>query len=303
MRILVTGARGLLGQALLDAWRGDHEVVPTYRVMPSTNGGHVMDVQDTAEVDEVVHAVRPDWIVHTAALTDVDKCERFPSSAMWTNAVGTENVARAAAKVRAKLAYVSTAYVFDGRTGRYTEDDPADPINAYGQSKLKGERYALRHVEDALICRSSHLFGTTRANFVASVHDALERGQKVRVPQGQVVTPTWVGDLADQLMTLIEASASGVYHTAGADHMSRVAVARAVARNFGFHENLVVPVEPETLAWVAPRPRDSTLRTSKVAQYKEPEPFDNGLALIRSQILRTAPLGTDVHSNGAAPST
>lgn len=285
MRVLVTGARGLVGSALLERFGRAHDVVPTVHRDPAPAEGHVMAVDESAAVRRIVDDVDPDWIVHAAGLTDVDHCERFPASAQWVNGLGTENVARAAEEADARLAYVSADYVFPGRRGSYAETDDPDPVNAYGKSKLHGEHRARRRLgdDDVLVCRSSMVFGPHQANFVTCVRDRLADGDKIRVAEDQVLTPTHVHDLARQLLALIEAGESGIWHTAGAEPMSRLDVAYTVAQELGLNDELIQAVQMEDLAWVAPRPRDVSLVTEKVAEYVEPWGVGEGVRAMREE--------------------
>jgi dTDP-4-dehydrorhamnose reductase len=235
-RVLVTGAGGQVGRALR-------------RCLPDAVflGRAELDVRDA---DAVRAALRPgDVVVHAAAMTDVDGCERDPAAADAANAAGSANVAGTGARV----ILLSTDYVFDGRAGRpYREDDPTGPVSAYGRSKLAAERAVLAHPGN-LVVRTAWVYGEGR-NFIRSILAAEQAGRPLRVVSDQRGRPTWAGDLAAALAYLVGAGTSGVVHVTGdgepctwAD-LAEVVVGHPVER-----------ITSEQLAAPAPRPRWSVL--------------------------------------------
>lgn len=283
-RILVTGATGQLGAALID-WipflGADYALMPTVHKPGGPSDFEVMPIQDPGAVAKTVAKMRPDWIVNAAAKTDVDACERDPESAWLVNALGPRNLATVGAEQGARLVHVSTDYVFSGSRGRYAESDETDPINAYGASKLEGERLVLEAAPDPLIARTSVVFGPHKKNFVTWVVDELTAGRPIRIVEDQWVSPTYAGDLAEQILALIEADAKGVYHTAGADRLSRVDMAHAIADQFDVDESLIQPITSSQMNWLARRPRDSSLDVNKVSPIKRPLKFKEALAAFK----------------------
>ena len=158
MRVLVTGARGMLGSVLLPCLQPEHQV---YGVDQKD-----FDIGEESAVERAFRELRPEFVFHLAAYTDVDGCEANPAKAEQVNSVGTRNVARACAEIGAGLLYVSTDYVFDGRGNRpYREDDAPNPLSVYGLTKLRGERYVQALVARHMIVRSSWLYGPRRQEF------------------------------------------------------------------------------------------------------------------------------------------
>lgn len=270
LRLLVTGGTGQVGRALVAlAQRRGHEVdAPPHASLA---------IEDPAAVDAAVARSRPDWILHPAAMTDVDACERDPARAHLVNAVGPENLAKAAARRGARMLLVSTDYVFDGARGHYREDDAPGPLSHYGRSKLAGERLVQAALPEAVVARTSVVFGPHRNNFVLWVRRSLRAGQPVRVAHDQWVTPSAADDVAAQLLALAEGGHAGVWHTAGAERLSRLEMAQRIARHDGLDPSPIQPVAMADLAWLAPRPRDSSLDTSKVRAVARPLPFDEAL--------------------------
>jgi len=166
MRVLVIGANGMLGRDVVQEWRDDELIPATSRDA---------DIRKPEEVKRLIARFNPEWIVLTAAFTDVDGSERDPDAAFAVNSTGTENVARVAKQFGAKLLYISTDYVFDGSGTRpYQPDDPIAPINVYGESKARGEKAVQDNLENWCIARTSWLFGASGSSFPEKILRAAE---------------------------------------------------------------------------------------------------------------------------------
>jgi dTDP-4-dehydrorhamnose reductase len=215
MRVVVTGAGGMLGRDVLRAC--DHAGVDCVG-LPRAE----LDVTDSQACVEAIGTHRPDAVINCAAWTDVDGAEAHEAAALALNGGGASNVARACALAAAHLVQVSTDYVFDGTATRpYVESDPVSPLGAYGRTKLEGERRVGEELPSAAIARSAWLFGTGGRNFVDTMlRLAADRGE-VTVVDDQVGCPTWTGHLAPALLALAAArSLGGVFHVAGAGQCS-----------------------------------------------------------------------------------
>lgn len=249
MRIAITGADGQLGSELQRVLDG-HTVVPL--CYPD------FDLLKP-DVEERVLAARPELIIHAAAYTNVDKAEDEPAIALAVNAEGTARVARAAAKAKARLIYVSTDYVFDGRQRvPYEETDEPHPCNVYGRSKLEGERYVLRLCANSLVVRTSWLYGRHGANFVKTILRAAKEQPELRVVADQRGCPTHAGDLALMLAGLIRHDITGIVHAAGSGDCTWQEFAAAIVSTLGL-STLVHPISTKEAARKAPRPAYSVL--------------------------------------------
>lgn len=249
MNILVTGSGGQLGAALLDLIRG-HRIAGIKR--PE------VDIRDAAAVRKAVASFRPDAIVHAAALTKVDYCEDHADDAQDVNVGGTENVVRAAGGAR--VVYLSTEYVFDGKSGPYAEDDPPNPLSVYARTKYEGE-LAARQAKRWTIVRTTVVY-TWRPgsrNFLMQVLD----GKPMRVPNDQISNPTLTENLAGAISELVERGLDGIFNVVGADRVDRHAFALRIARRFGLDEKLYASVATEELRQRAPRPLSAGLRIDK----------------------------------------
>ncbi|MGB2637074.1 MAG: NAD(P)-dependent oxidoreductase, partial [Candidatus Acidiferrum sp.] len=188
MRILLMGARGMLGTDIVDDWTSDELI--------AADSGDA-DIRNLEQVRQLVSRVKPEWILLTAAYTDVDGSEKNPELAFAVNATGTENVARIASEFGSRLFYVSTDYVFDGTSSRpYEPSDPLNPLNVYGASKAAGEAAVQKYARDWCIGRTSWLFGASGASFPEKILRASETKPELTVVADQVGSPTFTRDLA-----------------------------------------------------------------------------------------------------------
>jgi dTDP-4-dehydrorhamnose reductase len=254
MRVLVTGAAGMLGRDLVPHLAARHEV---------TAVDLEVDVTDRGAVRDCVRDCRPGAVLHLAAWTDVDGAEGREDEAAAVNAGGTDNVAAAAAEAGAALVVPSTDYVFDGRKGApYVEDDPPAPLSAYGRTKLAGERAALaRHPDGTRIARTAWLYGAGGRNFVDTMRRLGAEREAVEVVDDQVGSPTWTRDLAPALEALLDLP-PGVYHAAGAGAVSWAGLAAAVFEEGGLACR-VRPIATARLGRPAPRPALSALAVTR----------------------------------------
>ncbi|MBF6600930.1 MAG: dTDP-4-dehydrorhamnose reductase [Dehalococcoidia bacterium] len=239
MRVLITGSDGQLGRALVRACAPADAVLACGRAQ--------LDVTDADAARRLFDRQRPDAVVHCAALTDTQACERDPRLAFAVNAGGAERVAVACAAVRARLVAISTNEVFDGAaTEAYAEDAPAGALNAYGRSKLEGERRIAALGGDALTVRTSWLYGAGGSNFVTKVLGAAGAGRPLRFVTDEVASPTSAEDLAAALVDLLRREApAGVYHLVNEGTASRYDWARETLRLAGIGG---ASVEPATTA-------------------------------------------------------
>jgi dTDP-4-dehydrorhamnose reductase len=255
VRVLVTGAAGMLGRDLLAhlAARGDDPVGVDMEV----------DIRDPAAVGACLDRVRPDAVIHCAAWTDVDGAEGAEDAALAVNGAGAGNVAAAAARHGVPLVQVSTDYVFDGTSADdYAEDAPTAPIGAYGRTKLAGELAVLAaHPGGARIARTAWLYGAGGRNFVDTMRRVGAERDEVTVVDDQLGCPTWARDLAPALRDLLELP-PGIYHTAGAGSVTWAGFAREIFRLGGIPCR-VLPITTQELGRPAPRPARSVLAVTR----------------------------------------
>jgi dTDP-4-dehydrorhamnose reductase len=259
-RILVIGAKGMLGRDLMDILRSTF-------LKDEIIGWDIeeMDIRKEDESINKVEKLRPEVVIHIAAYTDVDGCELNQEKAFAVNAEGTKHVALAASKCDAKMVYLSTDYVFDGEKGEpYLESDPPHPLNVYGHSKLRGERYVQEGVKDFLVIRTQWLYGPFGRNFVDSIlQEATVKGA-LSIVNDQVGSPTYTIDLARAISELIRVEARGIFHVTNSDFCSWYAFAETVLKLSGVNRVKVLPISSKELGRPAPRPSYSVLSGQKL---------------------------------------
>ena len=202
-----------------------------------------LNVSDAGAVAEAVSAFAPELVIHTAAMTDVDACERDREAARTVNAVGAENVARACRDTGAAMVYVSTNYVFDGkRAAPYDEGDGTNPINVYGATKLDGEEAVGRLLERHYVVRTSTLYGAGGRNFITSLVEAARSGKALSYVDDQRVTPTSTSELALAILELVETGSFGTFHLVNEGETTWYGWARAALRALGIDDVEISPI-------------------------------------------------------------
>jgi dTDP-4-dehydrorhamnose reductase len=250
MRVLLIGANGMLGKDIVREWKGDE-------LIPATSCD--ADIRKPEDVERLVAATRPDWIILTAAFTDVDGSEREPEAAFAVNAKGTENVAQVAQQYGAKVLYISTDYVFDGAGTRpYEPEDPIAPINVYGESKARGEKAIREKVSHWCIVRTSWLFGASGSSFPEKILKAAETRSELAVVSDQVGSPTFTRDLAEAIRKLVYADARGFVNVTNAGTCSWFEFAKEILRLAG-KSNPIKAIDTVQAARAAKRPAYSVL--------------------------------------------
>jgi dTDP-4-dehydrorhamnose reductase len=271
VRLLVTGAGGMLGRAV--AWRAGvlgHDVRSVTRAE--------LDVTDAAAALRVLREVCPAAVVHCAAYTDVDGAESERARAQAVNADGAGHVAAAAAEVGARIVHVSTDYVFDGaKREPWVESDPVGPLGAYGETKLAGERLVAAANPAHAIVRTAWLFGAGGRNFVDTMLALGAQRDEVSVVTDQVGCPTWTGHLAEALVELAERpDETGILHAAGDGQCSWNELALEIFERAGI-DCRVLPATSEQFARPARRPAYSVLGSERRDRVVLP-PWQRGLA-------------------------
>lgn len=252
MRVLVTGGRGMLAQALVPVLRGEgHEVLALDR--------SELDVTDAAAVRARLGDARPEVVVQCAAYTAVDRAETEPDVAHRVNALGTLHVARECQRLGSLLVYPSTDYVFRGDASRaYTPEDATDPVNVYGRSKREGEE-AAAEAGRALVVRTSWLYGAGGVNFVDRIAALAKERESLDVVDDQIGRPTWTVSLSETIGLLLKSEAVGTFHASdGGEPVSWFGFAKEIVSRLAL-PTLVRPVPSSAFPRPAPRPAFSVL--------------------------------------------
>ncbi len=272
--VLVVGGTGLLGQYVgQEGLRRGYRVFGSHRSRQTPDDPRVvwrrLDITDSEAVTAVVQEVRPDLVVNAAAMTDVDGCERAPDEAKHVNETAAGYLAFASEAVGAAFVHTSTDYVFDG-TGPATEDTVPHPLGTYGQTKLWGEALVRKADPQALILRLSAVFGWNRVsgktNAVTWILQKLETGREVPLFHDQRVTPTYAKTAAEVAFDLVDRRASGIFHVACEECLSRADMGRSIADVFRVPNPKLIPTSIASAALLAKRPPAPCLIVRKVQE-------------------------------------
>ena len=255
MKVLVTGAGGLVGRAVTELCTAQGDKVAAF-------DHRGLNISDEQSVRQSVGDARPDVLINCAAWTDVDGCETDPERAESANARGPELLALACREFGSLLITISTDYVFDGeKEGFYTQRDQPNPISVYGNSKLAGERRAQLASSHTIVVRSGYIFGAGGKNFLSTCLDRARRGEHLKAISDMVGTPTYARDLAARLRRLAQLDLPGTYHVVNSgDGASFETFARTSLALANLNEDLVETVTLAELNRPAPRPRNSRMR-------------------------------------------
>jgi dTDP-4-dehydrorhamnose reductase len=275
MRVTIFGATGMLGKALMRQWTGDDV---------TGLGSAQVDIRDPEQVQSAIQQTRPEWIVLSAAYTDVDGCEINPTLASAVNTHGATNVAKAAASAGSKLLFVSTDYVFDGRnTSPYETSDRRNPINIYGKTKAEAEERIIAILPGCCIVRTSWLFGPGGKCFPDTILKLAVSRPELEVVNDQRGCPTYTLDLADAVIQLCRAGAQGIVHCTNNGNCSWYDVASEILREAGL-KTIVRPTTSEKFVRPAERPKYSVLSSASLSRYQiRMRPWQQTLADYLSQ--------------------
>jgi dTDP-4-dehydrorhamnose reductase len=296
-KVIIIGGSGMLGQYLVrESLARGHEVVSTYHGGKACPGARSesLDITDQRAVDEFITAESPDRVILSAAITDVDECERRPQLAFSVNAEGTMNVASACKVSGASLLYVSTDYVFNGLKGsKYYEFETPDPLSIYSKTKLEGERVTMDSSKGNAVCRVAVLYGwnrlSTKENFASWVVRSVRAGKEVKLFEDQYVTATYAPHCAKVLCEISERGLKGIFHTSGPDCLSRYQMGLIIAKVFGLDPSLMIPSRMADAKFMAKRAQNSCLNTENIEAQLEMSmmPFVDGIEDMK--VTETAP--------------
>ncbi len=268
MKTLITGGSSLLGRALLDTKPATAEVDSTwYTNYVSPTVTHQLNITDKSQVRYLFDRVQPELVIHCAANGSVDFAENNYSTARLVNVEGTDNILKVARDYHAKVIYISTNAVFDGKNPPYSEDSPCHPINAYGSIKLQAEQAVKGYRGDWQIIRPFLLYGWPwpggRPNWATLVIDKLSKGEALKLVNDVIWQPTYAQDCATAIWKLAD-EAQGIYHVASSEQATLYDFGLKVAKVWGLDAELLKPVGSDEFKTMAPRPKDTTYSLEKI---------------------------------------
>ncbi|MFC1849710.1 SDR family oxidoreductase [candidate division CSSED10-310 bacterium] len=270
--VLITGASGYIGGNLAYFMSEVGDIYRTFHTSPLRTGQAIpLNITDKNEVNRVIQDRCPDLIIHTAAITNANQCAAQPQLAWDVNVSGTENIARAAQGVEARLIYLSTDLVFGGHSSFYAEEDIPTPICYYGKSKLAGEHVARKLCSRCCILRLALAYGwsaTSSTCFTEKIIETLRRSEKINLFNDEFRTPVYITDVC-QIITAIASTENhqDLYHVSGTERLSRYQFGLRLAAIFNFNQNLINPISVSDFDFQDERPRDCSLNSEKIKQF------------------------------------
>lgn len=293
-RIIVTGANGMLGQRTVEYYSSKENVdllatsVENKSVIDSVDYVSC-DIKSRENIKKVIYDYCPDFIIHTAAFTNVDLSEKMREDAWKINVKGVEYIAEAARAIDARIIHISTDYIFDGKNGPYDENALPNPIGYYGRTKLASENALKISGTLFTILRTNVLYGiahNSRPDFVRWVINSLGNNEKIRIVKDQINNPTFIDDLVQAISKIIEFRKTGVYNIGGKEFLSRYEFTNRIAEYFNLDKNLITPIITEELNQPARRPLKSGLLILKAETelgYK-PHSISESLSVIKREL-------------------
>lgn len=296
-KILITGANGLLGQKLIDLYleKPEKEIIasgigPCRHPLKGNFTYVELDITKQLEVDSVFDKFKPDTLIHTAAMTNVDACENDKTGCDLLNVHAVKFLANAANKHKTHFIHISTDFIFNGKHGPLTESEIPDPLSYYGLSKLKGEQIVEELSGKWSILRTVLVYGVvsdmSRSNIVLWAKGALEKGNDINVVDDQYRTPTLAEDLAMGCYLVEDLNAEGIFNISGKDFMSIFELVERVADYYGLDKSKMHKTDSSTLNQAAKRPPITGFILDKAMQVLNynPHSFEEGIAIVEQQL-------------------
>jgi len=301
-RILLTGSNGLLGQKIVKLIQ--EKYADQYQLLATSKGENriqkqegfdfrSLDISDATAVSALFDSFQPNYLINTAAMTNVDACEEDKEGCRKANIEAVKILGEACEKHNTFFLHLSTDFIFDGEAGPYTEEDKPNPLSYYGWSKLEGEKVVKGLQCPSAIARTIIVYGVaeqmSRSNIVLWAKSALEKGDPLTIVNDQFRSPTLAEDLAKGCMQIVENDAEGVYHLSGKDFMSIIELVRRVARYFGLNESQLSEVSSTSLNQAAKRPPKTGFILDKATKDigYQPHTFEEGLRIVDQQLKAT----------------
>ena len=297
-KIAITGSNGLLGQSLLSLFLKDRENYQVSGISQAENRSgridfeyHSVDMTNEELLRQCLLNLKPDYIINTAAMTNVDACEENQQACDAINVDAVRYLTLISEEINAHLIHLSTDFIFDGKKGFYKETDVPNPLSYYGLSKLKSEeiiiKSSIKHTILRTILVYGKVFSMTRSNIVLWVKEMLENNKEITIVEDQYRMPTFVNDLAIACKITVDKDATGVFHISSNQLLSVYEIAQQIAEVFCLNQCLIKPISTETLSQKALRPPKTGFDLSKTKKVLDfhPASFKEDLCLFKETLI------------------
>jgi len=297
IKVVITGSNGLLGQSLLNLLLKDKDSYQVYGFSRGKNRSGredfnyiSIDITEKEELDKKLEQIQPDFIINTAAMTQVDDCETNKQACDILNIDVVKWITSFASKSKTHIIHLSTDFIFDGKKGYYKETDKPNPLSYYGLSKLKSEQVLKDSKINFTILRTILVYGKvfdmSRSNIVLWVREMLEKNKEITIVDDQYRMPTYVEDLAMACKIAMDKKALGIYHISSNTLLSVYEIAQQIAETFDLNKNLIKPISTSTLNQTAPRPAKTGFNLSKTNSQLRfyPKSFKEDLQIFKESL-------------------
>lgn len=287
--VIITGASGLLGQYLCRHFTAQYKVIGLYNTTTPALSSDIEAIQvnlsDSDVIKNLIHQIKPQFIIHTAGYTSVDECELNPQIAYEQNVTCTKNICDAVKGLNSKVILISTDHLFSGTESNYTEDSITTPLNTYALTKLQSEA-EFNKIKNSVIIRTNFYGSHThkKMSFSSWIYNELKQGRKINMFDDVYFTPISICSLATNIGLVMESGIDGIYNIAGSERLSKYAFAMKLAKIFQFPTQLISKTSVENFPLKAKRPKDMSLSISKISRdliHFQPENVSEGLMKIK----------------------
>tara|TARA_Y100000034_G_C6909557_1_gene423539 strand:- start:9423 stop:10328 length:906 start_codon:yes stop_codon:yes gene_type:complete len=266
MKILITGANGLLGSNLCLMYSKNNEIYATDKEEPKIENcsNHKLDVTKEEDI-QLIEKLNPELIIHCAAIINLDYCEENKKEARETNVLGSEKIAKVTKKLNAHMIYISSDSIFDGERGNYNEEDEPNPLNYYGETKLESEKIISSILENYTIIRTN-IYGWNKQNKVSLAEwmlNKLENKEELHAVKDVFFSPILVNNLGEAILELYNLKYKGIINVAAPNNCSKLDFAKKIAETFNLDKDIITPISIGDLELKAKRPKNMSLNIEK----------------------------------------
>ncbi|MGC8581843.1 MAG: dTDP-4-dehydrorhamnose reductase [Thermoplasmata archaeon] len=284
MKIAVVGGNGFLGKKIISVLSENGHDCRSF----SKGSDNILDITSYDSVEKALNDYKPDLVVNSAALTNVDYCELHPDEAQSVNYIGAKNLGEYCRKNSLPFVQISTDYVFNGIKGNYSEEDECSPVNVYGNTKLMAEKYITENLENYIILRVAILYGYNDDNdketFVNRIINKISKKELIDVYFDQYGTPTFIDDVPAAIEFLLKNNQHGIFHLVDPQKSDRYSFGLYICNVFSLDKKFLNPISIEEFETPAKRPRDSSLSTKKIESLGfMPTRIEDGLEKMKKQ--------------------